>query len=774
MHLFSKHSLRRQTLSYLLLAGATFFWAELLPAQQDSSSKGTGSIKGRVVDLETRQALPGVSVQIPDTKIGAVSNPKGEFTIKGLAAGSYQLQFRSLGYAERRKTDVIVRPGRITFVEAALQQSALESEGVTVQSSYFQKRSQALISVAEFNNEEIRRAPGSGGDVNRIINALPSVVQISDERNDLLVRGGSAAENGYYIDNIFIPNINHFPESGSGGGAISVLNIDFIRDLSFSAGGFSAAYGDKLSAIMEISFREGNREEFDGQLDLNITGFGGIFEGPLPGGEGSWLVSAKRSYIDLIADAIGTDEAPRFGDAHAKITYDLDSDNSLSLLNVFGDNSVERTRERAIEEGRSTYFRETAHLNTTGMTWRRLWGGSGYSKTSLSYSFAQQNDIDWSVNGSRAFNDDSFFERSIVFRNVNFLQADDAHKFEFGVEVKRDESEFRDLQRQRNEQGQTIFVRIVNEADATRSGAFLSYIVNPLPSVTATLGLRGDYYSGSERFLLSPRFAASWQVAPEFSINAASGVYHQRLPYYLLSENPELAALRDPMALHFILGFDYYIGDDSKLTLELYDKEYRNFPMSPEAPNIFLGDSENPGFNQPITFQDNGKAYARGIELMLQKKLAQDFHGIVSASFFRSRYEDLDGVTRNRMFDNRYLFSLIGGYKASEVWEFSVRFNLSGGRAYTPFDLQASIESGSGIRDFSRVNSEYIPPYHSLNLRADRRIFFDNASLVLFASIWNIYNRSNVLEYEFEPALDEIVPEHQFSLLPIIGVEFEF
>jgi len=104
-----------------------------------------------------------------------------------------------------------------------------------------------------------------------------------------------------------------------------LLNVDFIRDVRFSSGGFNALYGDRLSSIMDLSFREGNREEFDGQLDFNFAGFGFVVENPLFKKKGSWLLSARRSYLDMLIRNIdmGTTLAPSYGDAQAKIVYDI-------------------------------------------------------------------------------------------------------------------------------------------------------------------------------------------------------------------------------------------------------------------------------------------------------------------------------------------------------------------------------------------------------------------------------------------------------------------
>ncbi len=176
-------------------------------------------------------------------------------------------------------------------------------DGITVNAAYFPQSQDEASGVHNFTGEEIRRAPGSAGDINRILFSLPSVGKVNDLTTNLVVRGGSPNETGYLIDNIEIPNINHYPTQGSSGGALALLNVDLIQDVEFSTGGLSAAYGDRLSGVLDVSLREGNRNEFDGQLDFNMSGAGAIFEGPLGSDRGSWLVSARRSFLDLMIDS---------------------------------------------------------------------------------------------------------------------------------------------------------------------------------------------------------------------------------------------------------------------------------------------------------------------------------------------------------------------------------------------------------------------------------------------------------------------------------------
>ncbi len=320
---------------------------------QSARKPPTGRLSGRVLDATTKTPIIGASVMIIGLERGAATDENGDFSVKNLPVGSYNVSISSVTHAPMVYPDVIIRSGRMTYLQVELHQTTRPVENMVVRGSYFDDSPDAPTSSTSFSGEEVRRSPGSAGDVSRIVSILPGIAKVNDRMNSLVVRGGTPTENAFYLDNIEIPNINHYPLEGSSGGPIGLLNVDFVRDVTFSAGGFSASYGDRLSSVMSIEFREGNREEFDGQLDMNFAGFGGVFEGPLAGGKGSWMLSVRRSFLDLLVEAIGTGIAPEYSDYQGKLVYDFSPSNKLTLIGVAGIDKIEFTREDSEENGNS-------------------------------------------------------------------------------------------------------------------------------------------------------------------------------------------------------------------------------------------------------------------------------------------------------------------------------------------------------------------------------------------------------------------------------------
>ncbi|MBW2256474.1 MAG: TonB-dependent receptor [Deltaproteobacteria bacterium] len=338
-----------------------------------------GTLKGQILDRATQRPLVGANVLILDHQLGGIADEEGHFVVAGVPVGVHRLQVSMIGYEAAILTDIVVRYKRITAVEVELSDRAVGMEETVVTADYFSEVEEEVVSTVSFNYEEIRRSPGSAGDISRLLQSLPAVNMATDQRNDLIVRGGSPAENLVLVDNIEIPNINHFPTQGASGGPIGLLNVDLIADTRFSAGGFSAAYGDRLSSVMDVDLREGNRDELDGQANLDMGGAGFVFEGPLANGRGAWLMSARRSYLELIVDAIGTGAVPRYSDFQGKITYDLSDAHRISVLGLGGFDTINFVPGDSDEEDDFTDV--AIDQCVLGGNWRWLWSDQGYANT---------------------------------------------------------------------------------------------------------------------------------------------------------------------------------------------------------------------------------------------------------------------------------------------------------------------------------------------------------------------------------------------------------
>ncbi|MBN1448662.1 MAG: TonB-dependent receptor [Bacteroidetes bacterium] len=753
----------------------------------------SGSIHGSVLDAETGQPLPGANVSIPDaddgipnvsagipgTTRGAAADAQGRFSIPNLAPGTYRVRVTYIGYETRIITDVVVRPARGTEVAVRLHPAAVETGEVEITAGYFASVASGDVGIAEFSGEEIRRSPGSAGDVSRIMMVLPSVAKVNDQSNSLIVRGGSPLENAFFIDGMEIPNINHFPAQGSSGGPIGLLPVDLIRDVRFSAGGFPAEYGDRLSSVMDIALREGSRDRVAAQLDLNFAGFGGLAEGPIAS-SGSWLVSARRSYLDLIVKAVdaGTSVAPWYGDAAAKVVVDVSPAHRLSAVALWSDDHNDPDLEAAVENDMQYYGRQDIVNATAGIAWRALWSGNVFSNTTFSFTGMRfREHFRLTANGLPVLDNDSG-ERWLQLRHATHLRVSPLLDVEIGGDLKRL------FNRYDNRYGAVPdalgnpvpAAAFVADADNTLTGLFATASLSSWSRLTLTAGFRAQHSTWNDRIELQPRASAALALTELTTVTLSGGVYTQSLPLLLLAQDAASPALPDPRALQGVLGIAHLLTASTRLTLEGYVKQYDRFPIDPSQPELFVVDelSYRYGFFTPhARLTASGKAFSRGLELTLQKKLAQDVYGLASVAWSTARYNDALGDERPRVYDNRVLFSVEGGWKPSPEWEFSLRWIYAGGAPYTPMDVAASQDARQEVLDAGRINAARHPDYHSMNVRVDRRFNFTGSSLVIYLSVWNVYDRKNVAGYIWDDANQRVKTLYQWGLLPIFGVEWE-
>jgi len=559
-----------------------------------------------------------------------------------------------------------------------------------------------------------------------------------------------------------------------------MINVDFIEDVDFFTGGFSAVYGNKLSSIMNLSFREGNHEKIEGQLDLNFSGFGGIIEGPLFSENATFMFSARRSYVEYLIKMVdvGSTVAPSYGDIQGKITFDIDKNNKIMLLGVFGDDHMSSDQQNAIDNKMVFYGDQDIYQTTIGLNWRSLWSNKGYSNTSI--SFNSMNFIeDYYETGTadsliKNHSNDMFYQ----LRNINYYQFNNQHSIKFGIEVKHILADYDNWYSEYTDAlGNPLESFTIDETvNGNIVSAFGSYIFRPFSRLSLTFGARSDYFSYANELKFSPRFSLSYSFSDKTKLNFSTGLFYQSLPSRLLVSNEKNKNLNIPVSTHFIVGIEQLLSESTRLTFEVYQKNYSNFPMDPNQPGLFLIDEiyYNNGFFNTNDLVDNGDAQTQGAELTIQKKLAKDFYGLIGASYFHAKYKGVDNVWRDRIYDNRFIFSVEGGYKPNYFWEFSMRWIYAGGRPYTPFNIEESQELNRGVLNENRINGERYDPYHSLNLRIDKRFAFSGSNLVLYLSIWNVYDRKNVASIYWDQIENEPAVVYQWGMLPIFGVEYEF
>ncbi|MFA6438218.1 MAG: TonB-dependent receptor, partial [Bacteriovoracaceae bacterium] len=357
----------------------------VLSLQFTFSQTNTGSLSGEVRDAVTKQPLPGANVMIPGTSFGTACNEEGYYVIKNLPPGKYQVKATLIGYEGATNSDVTINPQRNKKISFELKTSTIEMSAVEVQSDYFARPTENVVSMRTLSPEEIRRSPGSAEDIFRVMQSMPGVATAGGKSAQLIVRGGSPNENLTLLDNIEIYNPIHFARTGESMGIISIVNPALLEKVDFLTGGFPAKYGDKMSSVFDMTLQDGNKELYNTDVNANIAGFGVMVDGPLIENS-SVIFSLRRGFFDILTKIMDRPAAPRYYDAVGKITYDLNQNNRISFIGFYYIDQIDRigaTKESSAMS-KYDYLARDDFGSAFGLNWRSLVSQKAFVLTTIS------------------------------------------------------------------------------------------------------------------------------------------------------------------------------------------------------------------------------------------------------------------------------------------------------------------------------------------------------------------------------------------------------
>ncbi len=747
--------------------------------------RAAGVIAGRVYDGVTEEPVAGATVRVVGQLPATTSGDDGRFTLRGVVPGIVQLEVRRVGYAPVLRTDVAVSAGKPVEVAIALAKIQVQLGQVTVRPAAFppQPPPATPVSSTVLTAEELRRTPGALEDVVQALSVAPGIATTSGGRNDLFVRGGAAYENLFVVDNLEVPNINHFGSQGSTGGPLSLMNVRFIESASLSAGGFGVRYGDRTASVTNLTLREGNRERLAGELNLAASQFGAIVEGPI-GRDASFLFNVRRSYLDLLFKALGVAFIPTYTDATFKATWRPTAHDVVSLFGVGALDAVSFNNDKAEDRVKnSQVLGTTQDQYFAGLTWKRLFAG-GVVTTTLGRTWSRY----------RSAQNDSLQPPSPLFRafsteSENSLRTDltwalsPRWTLEAGTIAKVADRLHYDILfpgvLRTDQNGAPHPLATDTTFTALRDGTYAQLTVQATSRLRLTGGLRGDYYGFlGDAVVLAPRGSAAWQLDEPTTLTLSAGRYYQAPSFIWLVGDPANRTTLAPLrADQVVLGLQRILDDEWRWQVEGYAKRYANYPARVWRPNAVLQPSGFDDVTQDIPFgleplSGTGTGSVWGVEALLQKKLgALPFYGLAALSYTRTAFTALDGTRTRGAFDTPWIANLVGGWRPNARWEVSGRVRASTGRPFTPF---ASAGPAAGTLDFTQYNAMRLPTFASVDARVDRRWTVGGTQLVTFLDVANVNLRRNVSGYQWNPRTRQAEPQSGIAILPTIGVNWEF
>ncbi len=721
------------------------------------------SLSGYIIDKESKETLVGATIYLKGTKLGSYTNKSGYFSISNIPEGEYSVIISSIGYKKFDKKLAFKKKINIrqTF---ELSPSSIMTEGVSVEAEREADKRQISISRVNVSMKQIKQIRiGGESDVFRAIQYLPGVLTSSQISSGLYIRGGSPDQNLILLDGTAVYNPSHLF------GFISTFNSDAIKDVDLIKGGFPAEYGNRLSAVINITQKDGNREKYEGIAKIGFISTHAGAEGPL--GNGSFYVGARRTYFELLKSAIKEDpKVPlpdfNFYDINAKVTQDF-GDNDKMFLSFFTskDNLDMSTygMSLGLDIGNRLGALKWTHIIDDDLFSTVIVSSSNYFNNFI----GDQSGYDFVINNSIT---DYTLKSSVEWFNSDNLTT------KFGFESIR--FAFGYLQDFTGDAGKAVrssdadsLITNMQVVDFNHSVySQVNYMFNDLTSVQA--GIRANYWTLSGYFTMDPRFAIRYQAQENVAVKLAWGIYHQSLRLaslpdftffdtWIPTDNTVPASRAD----HYILSIESQAGEGIDLNFDVYYKKLYGV-------NELNRTAINAKTAAEVFYTGDAKAY--GLEIFLQKKIGR-FTGWLgyALGFIYSKFDSVNnGQEFHPKYDRTHDFKAVAQYELNDTWDFGAVFTFQTGQSYTgatslqkvsmPFQNRGKIKTFPSQRYGLRL-----PPSHQLNVYASYAFESFGLDSKLILDIYNLYNRRDIW-FRYYNTRGDIPKVEDVLLLPII------
>lgn len=765
------YNLRRSVKSILIIF--CFFISGLTFAQN------TGVVRGFVYLKESGEPVLFTNVILKGTTLGIATDVNGFFSINKVAPGNYTIFITSmLGY-DTLQQNVTVKAGEIVSTKLYLTKLAIQLKGIEVSAEQEAKETETQISVNKIDPIVIKKLPTVGGepDLAQYLQVLPGVIFTGDQGGQLYIRGGSPVQNKVLLDGMIIYNPFHSI------GLFSVFDADIIRNADVYSGGFGAEYGGRISSIMDITTRDGNKRRVAGKVAVSPFGAKVLVEGPLlkfkEGNKttASFIFSAKTSYLPTTSKLLYSYVDPNglpfsFSDYYGKVSL---NGNNGSKLNLFGFNFNDRVSYKSLQD----------------MNWNSYGGGGNFLLVPQNSPIL--------VNGNFAYSEYSIKlkpegenEKSSKIKGFNmgigFTYFMMKNELNYGIEVLGFRTDF-DIYNSVNR-------HIAQQESTTEIGGYIKYKwLSKHKKLLLEPSFRLQYYASLGNTSPEPRMSLKWNINKKLRFKFATGMYSQNLIaansdrdvvnlfYGFLSgpdnlqekfidENGNVNEVKDKLqkANHYVAGFEFDLSRHLDLNIEGYRKDFKQ--LANLNRNKIFDDTPDNAFKPDVLKKDfiieTGKA--QGIDVVLKYDYKRLYLWFVYSLGYVTRFDgvlqDENGnlISYRPNFDRRHNANIVASYIFGEDhdWEFDARWNIGSGFPFKPTGgFYEDLNFSNGLStDYTTTNGELnyffeegktkeLPWYHRLDINIKRTfLLFENTKLEIAAGATNVYSRKNIFYFD--------------------------
>jgi hypothetical protein len=742
-------------------------------------------VRGFIYERESGEPVIFTNAYLAGTSYGATSDINGYFTISQIPPGDYTLMVTYLGY-DTLQMPIALKADDVLQKNLYLTKSSIMLDAVNVSAERQAVRTETRTSVVKVTPLDIKQIPSVGGqpDLAQYLQVLPGVIFTGDQGGQLYIRGGAPIQNKVMLDGMVIYNPFHSI------GLFSIFDTEIIRIADIHTGGFNAEHGGRISSVMDITTRDGNKKQYSGKLGVSTFGARAMIEGPIKkqsedgGGSASFILSAKNSYLEQSSDIfyqhINEDGLPfNFLDLYGKVS--LNADNG-SKVNLFGFNFTDQVNYKELSE----YSWDAAggganFVVIPGKAPVLMEGIFAYSSYSMQLDEEAKQPRTSSINGFNA--------------GFNFTYFLGKNEMKYGIEMNGFKTDFEFF----NEVGQ----RIQQTQNTTELAAYFKYKISAGKFLIEP-GLRLQWYASLANFSPEPRLSMKYNFTNDTRFKLAAGLYSQNLIsarsdrdvvnlFYGFLSGPD-QRLTDfdgnetkhklQKAEHLIVGVEQDFSRYLTINLEGY---YKGMPQLTNLNRYKIYDEASAPDGVPDIEKKDfivEKGEAMGVDLSL-KYSRNNFYLWTAYSYaFVNRFDGEFWYYPH--FDRRHNLNLLGTYTMGQMreWEISLRWNFGTGFPFTqsqgyyekllfPDGINSDYLTENGILgiEYGDLNLGRLPTYHRFDANLKRIFYFsENTTLQADLSVTNVYDRPNV--FYVNRVTGDVV--RQLPIMPSFGLTLSF
>ena len=760
------------------------------------------TIKGQILDSDTKMPLVGVNVLLgsegPVT--GTSTDENGYFRFENVPVGRHNLQCSYIGYEPNALTNFQLNSGKEFVANMEMEESVYAISEVQISSGTDRSlpiNDLAVVSGRSFSAYEVENTPGSLADISRAAVSFPGVISTYDGQNHIVIRGNSPKGLQWRLEGIEIPNLNHFSDIGASGGGVNVVSNNMLGGSDFLTSAFPAEYGNALSGVFDLRLRSGNNEKHEQTIEIGFLGTEAMVEGPISKKSNSTYIAQYRYSTLKLIQKMGADlkSIPDFQDLSFKIYHPT---KKLGVFTLFGIGGLSH------EIGTSGY-EMSSDIATVGITNSLTLNPKTHLRTVLAfsgrtYNWGNEADIGtaespinriWNTNITDYTAKGSF----IVNKRIN-----SKHMLKAGIiyEMAWDKSYMGwysdtlynwysdpDNPGYQTQNYDHTFVDASENAGTLESFANWRYRIGE--SITLNTGMHFIQFYLNNNYSVEPRLGAQWNINPRHTVSAGFGIHSRKESMTLytgeftthdgvvITPNIDLELSK---ARHYVLAYNYRIGQYLHLKTEAYYQDLYDIPAYPFPP-YFSTMNFDYGFEGNV-LTNYGTGYNTGIEISLQRYMINGFYFMVNGTIYDSKYRNKLGELLNTKYNGTYASNgLIGkefkvGRAKQHTIVISSRYILAGGMRYLPIDREASIASWSTVRLHDNGYSEKASDYFRIDLMIKFRRNRPRYTAEWSIDILNLLNRQNMRTEYWDNSIQDFYEEPQNPLLPFLSYRIQF